>query len=119
MFSTAQNTQRDSQSEIEKRRGEGGDRDDLREKRENQKGREQSSQESIPYVHSIVWNTQRRSQSYIEKRRGRKEVEVTRRKRGGIKRRETDLSSNQFPISSPQSGTSREVHGVTERREEG
>ena len=46
---------------------------------------------------STVWNTQRGSQSYIEKRRGRKDIEVTRRRGGGIKRRETDLTSNQFP----------------------
>ena len=46
---------------------------------------------------STVWNTQRGSWSYIEKRRGRKEMEVTRRRRGGIKRGETDLAV----ISSP------------------
>ena len=34
---------------------------------------------------SIVRDTQRGSQSYIEKRRGRKEIEVTRRRRGGVK----------------------------------
>ena len=34
---------------------------------------------------STVRDTQRGSQSYIEKRRGRREIEVTRRKRGGIK----------------------------------
>ena len=33
---------------------------------------------------SIVRDTQRGSQSYMEKRRGRREIEVTRRKRGGI-----------------------------------
>jgi len=37
----------------------------------------------------------------------------------GIKRRESNLDSNQFPICSPQSGTLREIHGVTQRREEG
>ena len=57
-------------------------------------------------------DTQRGSQSYMEKRRGRKEIEMTRRRRGGIKRRESNLASNQFPIYSPQSGTLREVHGV-------
>ena len=30
-------------------------------------------------------DTQRDSQNYIEKRRGRKEIEVTRKRRGGIK----------------------------------
>ena len=45
---------------------------------------------------STVWNAQRGSQIYIEKRRTRKEIEVTRRRRGGVKRRETDLASNHF-----------------------
>ena len=39
-------------------------------------------------------------------------------KRGRIKRREGNLTSNQFPMYSPQSGTLRDVHGVTQRREE-
>ena len=67
---------------------------------------------------STVGDTQRGSQSYMEKRRGRREIEVTRR-RGGIKRGERNLASNQFPFCFPQSGTLREVHGVTQRREEG
>ena len=62
---------------------------------------------------STVRDTQRGSQSYMEKRRGRRETEVTRRRRGGIKRRERNLANNQFPMCSPQSGTLREVHGVT------
>ena len=62
---------------------------------------------------STVRDTQRGSQSYMEKRRGRREIEVTRRRRRGIKRGESSLASNQFPICSPQSGTLREVHGVT------
>ena len=61
---------------------------------------------------STVGDTQRGSQSYMEKRRGRREIEVTRGRRGGIKRGERNLASNQFPICSPQSGTLREVHGV-------
>ena len=60
---------------------------------------------------STVSDTQRGSQSYMEKRRGRREIEVTRR-RGGIKRGESNLASNQFPICSPQSGTLREDHRV-------
>ena len=47
----------------------------------------------------------------MEKRRGRKEIEVTRRG-GGVKRRETNLASNQFPKCSPQPGTPREIHRV-------
>ena len=35
---------------------------------------------------SIVRHTQRGSQSYMEKRTGRTEIEVTRKRRGGIKR---------------------------------
>ena len=46
---------------------------------------------------STVWNPQRCSQRYTEKRRGRKETEVARRIKEGIKRRETDPASNQFP----------------------
>ena len=62
---------------------------------------------------STVRDTQRGLQNYMEKRRGRREIEVTRRRRGGIKRGEHNLASNQFPMCSPQSGTPREVHGVT------
>ena len=61
---------------------------------------------------STVRDTKRGSQSYIEKRRGRKEMEVTRRRRGGVKRRETDLASNQFPKCSPQPGIPKEIHRV-------
>ena len=61
---------------------------------------------------STVRGTQRSSQSYMKKRRGRREIEVTRRRRGGIKMGESILASNQLPICSPQSGTLREVHGV-------
>ena len=64
-------------------------------------------------------DTQRGTQSYMEKRRGRREIEVTRRRRGGIKRGESKLASNHFPMCSPQSGSLRDVHGVTQRREEG
>ena len=61
---------------------------------------------------STVRDTQRGSQSYMEKRRGRREIEVTRRRRGGIKRRESNLASNQFPKCSPPSGTHKEIHRV-------
>ena len=49
---------------------------------------------------------------YMGKRRGRREIEVTRRRRGGIKRGKSNLASKQFPVCSPQSGTLREVHRV-------
>ena len=67
---------------------------------------------------STVRGTQRGSQSYMEKRRGRREIEVTRRRRGGIKRGESKLASNRSPMCSPQSGPFRDVHRVTQRREE-
>ena len=66
---------------------------------------------------STVRDTQRGTQSYMGKRRGRREIEVTRRRRGEIKRGESKLASNHFPMFSPQSGPLRDVHGVTQRRE--
>ena len=66
-----------------------------------------------------VRDTRRGSQSYMEKRRGRREIEVTRRRSRGIKMGESKLASNHFPMCSPQSGSLRDVHGVTQRREEG
>jgi len=48
-------------------------------------------------VLSTIWIPQRCSKSHTEKRRGRKETEVARRIKEGIKRRETDPASNQFP----------------------
>ena len=62
---------------------------------------------------STARETQRGSQSYIEKRRGRREIEVTRRRRGGLKRGETNLASNQFLKRSPQPRTPREIQRVT------
>ena len=50
---------------------------------------------------STVWTAQRCSWSYTEKRRGRKETEVARRIKEGLKRREIDPASNQFPKCSP------------------
>ena len=65
---------------------------------------------------STVRDNQRVSQSYMEKRRGRWEIEVTRRRRWGIKQWESNLASNQCTMCSPPSGTLREVHKVTQRR---
>ena len=45
---------------------------------------------------STVSDTQRGSQNNMEKRSGRKEIKVTRRRIGGIKRIESDLASTQF-----------------------
>ena len=61
---------------------------------------------------STVRDSRRVIQSYKEKRRGRKEVEVTRGRRGGLKRGERKLASNHFPMCSPQSGSLRDVHRV-------
>ena len=55
----------------------------------------------------------------MEKRRGRREIEVTRKRREGIKRGESKLASNHFRMCSSQSGSLRDVHGVIQRREEG
>ena len=69
---------------------------------------------------STVRDTRRGTQSYVEKRRGRREIEVTRRRRGGIKRAESKLASNHFPMCSPQSGSLRDVHRVRgDKSEEG
>ena len=65
---------------------------------------------------STVRDTQRGSQSYIEKRRGREELEVCRRRKGGIKRGESNLDSNQIPVCSPQPGTPRGSWSYTEKR---
>ena len=62
---------------------------------------------------STVRDSQRNAQNYIDKVRGKMDIEVTRRRRGGIKRCESKLASNHFPMCSPQSGTPREVHRVT------
>ena len=43
-----------------------------------------------------VRDTQRGSQSYMKKRRGRKEIEVSRRIKGGFKRGETDLGCTKY-----------------------
>ena len=50
---------------------------------------------------STVRDIQRGLQSYMEKRRGRREIEVTRRRRGGVKSRERNLASNHLPKCSP------------------
>ena len=68
---------------------------------------------------STARNTQRDSQSYIEKRRGRREIEVTRRRKGRVKRGENKLAINLISKRSPQPGTPREIHRVIYRREEG
>ena len=41
----------------------------------------------------------------MENSRGRRKIEVTRRRRGGVKKGESNLASNQFPKCSPHPGT--------------
>ena len=65
---------------------------------------------------STVRDTQRGSQSYMERRRERREIKVTRRRIGGIKRGESKLASNHFLMWAPQSGSLRDVHRVIQRR---
>ena len=55
----------------------------------------------------------------MEKRRGRKKIEMTRRRRGGVKRGEINLASKQFHKCSPQPRTPKEIHRVKQRREGG
>ena len=64
---------------------------------------------------SIVKDTQRASQSYMKKRRGsgdRREIEVIRRRGGGVKRRETILVYDQFPKFSLQPGILKDIDKV-------
>ena len=57
-----------------------------------------------------VRDTQKGLLSYMEKRKGKREIEVTRRRRRGIKGRESYLASNQIPMCSPQPGIPKEIH---------
>ena len=49
---------------------------------------------------STVRDTQRGTQSYMENRSRRREIEVTRMRRRGIKRGESKLASSHFPMCS-------------------
>ena len=44
---------------------------------------------------------------------------MTKRRRGVIKRGESKLANNHFRMYSPQSGSLRDVHRVTQRKEQG
>ena len=68
---------------------------------------------------STVGDTWIGSQSSMEKRGRRREIEVTRKRRGGFKRGESKLVSNHFLMCCLQSGPLRDVHRVTQRREGG
>ena len=57
----------------------------------------------------------------MEKRRGRREIEVTRRRRGRVKRGESKLASNHFLMCTPQLDHSEMFTELCreEKREEG
>ena len=61
-------------------------------------------------------DTEKGSLGYMEKRRGRREIEVTRRRRGGIKRGESKLSSNHFLMCCPVWTAQRCSQSYTEKR---
>ena len=79
------------------------DRGAQEEKRGDQKGREQASNQFLMYspqsgpVRAVHGVTQRREEG------GRRQV--TRRRKGGVKRSDTDPANYQFPKCSPQRGT--------------
>ena len=52
----------------------------------------------------------------VTQRRGRKETEVARKIKGGIKRRATDPASNKFPKCPPPSGIHRDSESWIEKR---
>ena len=70
---------------------------------------------------STVRDTQRGTQSYMEKRRRSRDIAMTQRRRGGIKRGESKLASNHFLMCSPQSGPFKMFMQLyrEEKREEG
>ena len=61
---------------------------------------------------------ERFTELYGEEKREKGDRSDQERKRGN-QRGESNLASNQFPMCFPQSGTLREVHGVTQRKEDG
>ena len=108
-FSTVRDTQRGTQSYMEKRRGRRELEVDQEEKRGNQRGeRKLAVITSLCALHSLDPSEMFTELHREEKRR--KETEVIRRIEGGIKRRETDPASNQFPKCSPQPRTHKEIH---------
>ena len=60
---------------------------------------------SLSALHSLE-HSERFMKLYREEKR-RQGIEVTRRRRGRVKKGESNLASNQFPKCSPQSGTPR------------
>ena len=65
---------------------------------------------------STVSDTQRSTQSYMEKRRWKREIEVTGRRKGGIKRGESKLASNHFLCALHSLDPSEMLWSYTEKR---
>ena len=77
MFSTAQNTHRNSQNWIEKRRGrEEGDRDEQEEKKGDSRGERQIYAVFCSQRCLCTPDTHKDSQNLIGRRRGKEEIEV-------------------------------------------
>ena len=94
-----------------------GDRGEQEGNKGNQKGREQSRLiNSLCALNSLEHPERFTEFHRKEKRRGRREIEMTRRRRGGVKRGETNLASNQFPKCCPQPRTPSKIHKVERRR---
>ena len=64
---------------------------------------------------STVRDIQRGSEFHGEEKREEGDRDDQEEKRGN-QRGENNLASNQFPMCSPQSGTLRDIHRVTQRR---
>ena len=80
-------------TELYREKMEKVDRGGQEDERGNQKERETDLASNRFPKCSPQPGTHRDSQSWVEKRRGRREIEVTRRSRGGIKRGESQLAS--------------------------
>ena len=65
---------------------------------------------------STARNTQRDTLSYIKKGIGRREIEVTSGRKGGVKRGENSLASNQIPKCSTAQNTQRNSQSYAEKR---
>ena len=68
---------------------------------------------------STARNTQRDTLSYIKKGIRRREIEVTSGRKGGVKRGENSLASNQIPKCSTAQNTHRNSQSYAEKRDEG
>ena len=90
-FSTVRDTQRDSSSYMEKRRG--WRKTEVTRRRGVKRGRSNLASNQFRMC-SPQSGTPREIQSYIKKRRGMRKIEVTRRRRGGFRKGERNLANN-------------------------